>query len=270
MGYLQCDKCGGYYELQEGESPDDFSDTCECGGKLKYKDAINDNYSSEQPISDHYLDNPGTTYCGKCGHKNSYNAMFCKKCGSKLKKSKGKIEKFNSKINILAVFLGLLVSLIVLFVSSLVFYPFVASNQIDIVYFVLLTIACMLFIGGIVVGFLVGKKYSNGLINGGFLTLVTLVNFGSIIAVVWLVTTVLTAAISSIFGSSSDTSGYTDTASSTSSMDYTNTASPAFLSPKVILYLLLLLILIGMVIVAGPLGGMLGVFLRKQFKKYKK
>lgn len=38
MGYLICDKCGGYYELQPGEKPEDFSDECECGGKLIYSD----------------------------------------------------------------------------------------------------------------------------------------------------------------------------------------------------------------------------------------
>lgn len=35
MGYLVCKKCDGHYELQEGESPKDFTQ-CECGGKLKY------------------------------------------------------------------------------------------------------------------------------------------------------------------------------------------------------------------------------------------
>jgi len=39
MGYLVCDKCGGFYELQDGESADDF-DSCECGGKLEYKKTI--------------------------------------------------------------------------------------------------------------------------------------------------------------------------------------------------------------------------------------
>jgi len=38
MGYLICDKCGGYYELQPGEKPEDFSNECECGGKLIYSD----------------------------------------------------------------------------------------------------------------------------------------------------------------------------------------------------------------------------------------
>lgn len=36
QGYLECEKCGGYYKLQPGESPEDFSDKCQCGGKLKY------------------------------------------------------------------------------------------------------------------------------------------------------------------------------------------------------------------------------------------
>jgi hypothetical protein len=35
LGYLECDNCRGYYELQDGESPDDFNE-CECGGKLTY------------------------------------------------------------------------------------------------------------------------------------------------------------------------------------------------------------------------------------------
>ena len=33
-GYLVCNKCGGYYELQEGESWKDFDTECRCGGQL--------------------------------------------------------------------------------------------------------------------------------------------------------------------------------------------------------------------------------------------
>ena len=48
MSYLICEKCGGYYELQEGESIEDF-DSCQCGGKLGY-DRKNDtrNFVSEK------------------------------------------------------------------------------------------------------------------------------------------------------------------------------------------------------------------------------
>jgi uncharacterized membrane protein YeaQ/YmgE (transglycosylase-associated protein family) len=40
MSYLVCDKCGGYYELKDGESPEDFDDECECGGKLENKESF--------------------------------------------------------------------------------------------------------------------------------------------------------------------------------------------------------------------------------------
>ncbi len=39
MGYLQCQKCGGYYKLNEGESLDDFTQ-CSCGGSLVYTETI--------------------------------------------------------------------------------------------------------------------------------------------------------------------------------------------------------------------------------------
>ena len=44
MRYLICDKCGGFYELQPGESPEDFDLTCNCGGELKCYHSIDDEY----------------------------------------------------------------------------------------------------------------------------------------------------------------------------------------------------------------------------------
>lgn len=41
MSYVVCEKCGGYYKLQEGESVGDF-DACQCGGNLKYITSIED------------------------------------------------------------------------------------------------------------------------------------------------------------------------------------------------------------------------------------
>lgn len=35
QGYLECKECGGYYELQPGESAEDF-EKCQCGGDLRY------------------------------------------------------------------------------------------------------------------------------------------------------------------------------------------------------------------------------------------
>ena len=39
MGYLICESCGGYYELGEGELPEDF-ERCQCGSKLNYVEEI--------------------------------------------------------------------------------------------------------------------------------------------------------------------------------------------------------------------------------------
>ena len=50
-GYLICNKCQGYYQLENGESPDDFSLKCKCSGSLKYnKDLIAS--SNNESISD--------------------------------------------------------------------------------------------------------------------------------------------------------------------------------------------------------------------------
>lgn len=36
-GFLVCDKCNGYYKLQPGDKLENFDDTCECGGHLKFE-----------------------------------------------------------------------------------------------------------------------------------------------------------------------------------------------------------------------------------------
>jgi len=50
MGYLQCQKCGGYYELQEGEKANDY-DYCQCGGELKYHLSYDDLRKSDSPTN---------------------------------------------------------------------------------------------------------------------------------------------------------------------------------------------------------------------------
>lgn len=41
-GYLVCDKCKGFYELDADESPDNFELECECGGKLEFKERLSE------------------------------------------------------------------------------------------------------------------------------------------------------------------------------------------------------------------------------------
>lgn len=41
VGYLVCTHCHGYYQLQEGESPNDF-ESCECGSPLVFNEELPD------------------------------------------------------------------------------------------------------------------------------------------------------------------------------------------------------------------------------------
>lgn len=117
MGYLVCDKCGGYYELKPGESIDDFQN-CSCGGKLEFVENTNDKkclncgiYNSNnavfckncgknfnlESVSDRGADKMvDELFCSNCGKKNSSDSKYCNYCGSNLTKStldKNKTEK---------------------------------------------------------------------------------------------------------------------------------------------------------------------------------
>jgi hypothetical protein len=81
MAYVICEECGGYYELQPGESSNDF-ENCECGGSLSCVDNI-EVYTNPKYI------------CSNC-LKENYKGIFCSNCGGKL--IKGNNDKFNNLI----------------------------------------------------------------------------------------------------------------------------------------------------------------------------
>jgi len=72
MGYLRCDNCNGYYELEDDESPDDF-DNCQCGGNLKYIENNNHFSNSKMPLR-----------CSNCAHVNIRGVKSCSQCGTSL------------------------------------------------------------------------------------------------------------------------------------------------------------------------------------------
>lgn len=50
MGYLVCQRCGGYYKLRDGESPEDFV-SCQCYGPLKYVENLEDYVKTKKPLT---------------------------------------------------------------------------------------------------------------------------------------------------------------------------------------------------------------------------
>ena len=82
MGYLICEKCGGYYELEEGESFTDF-DVCQCGGTLKYASvSSNLGYAEKIHQKTENSDRP-KLICPNCMMENE-NGIFCSNCGGRL------------------------------------------------------------------------------------------------------------------------------------------------------------------------------------------
>jgi hypothetical protein len=76
LGFLFCEECNGYYELQEGESSEDYKE-CECGEKLKYVENLNGmNLRSSQREE--------ISFCSACGKENKSDAKFCGSCGKNL------------------------------------------------------------------------------------------------------------------------------------------------------------------------------------------
>ena len=49
MPYLICDRCNGYYALQEGESKEDFQE-CQCGGNLTFFNELGDNTKKQSTM----------------------------------------------------------------------------------------------------------------------------------------------------------------------------------------------------------------------------
>ncbi|MCC7549943.1 MAG: hypothetical protein KO316_00420 [Methanobacterium sp.] len=96
MSFLICEKCRGYYELQKGESPEDF-ESCLCGGKLEYienipekdpdesfnEDLVKKNSDGKTVVMNDKEDKELKSICPNCLKENE-DDIFCSQCGGKL------------------------------------------------------------------------------------------------------------------------------------------------------------------------------------------
>lgn len=120
MSYLVCDKCGEKYELQKGESPEDFENfTCgDCGGNLKYIQ------NRDSYIVDKLDTINEANICPKCQIKNENHAKFCSNCGSKFEKKSTKskilsLVKKQKKVIFGIIAVLLVIGIINIYVGSL-------------------------------------------------------------------------------------------------------------------------------------------------------
>ncbi len=133
MGYLVCKKCGGYYELKEGEAINDFQ-SCECNGKLEYVKSLDE----LNLVQVQQADSEDKSICSHCGIEYDINTKFCGSCGKPLdtdyipeepqKKISGTIVPNQSEItkkneiNIFAIISGLITVIVLYFIYFLSLY----------------------------------------------------------------------------------------------------------------------------------------------------
>ncbi|MDO9044581.1 MAG: zinc-ribbon domain-containing protein [Methanobacteriaceae archaeon] len=202
-------------------------------------------------------------FCPKCGSAVRPDAVFCKKCGySMVGGDKSRIEKWNDKINILSIFIGLGVSVVFLFIGAL-FYSFLLSQGIlDLVSYFGLVIITMIFFGGLTVGILSCNDYSDAPINGGFLTLILFILGGLVTGTGFSTTLGFAGAIASAYSSIlPSTNSY-----SSDIVNSTDSGSSQAMSSDSIFFVIKIVVIGIIALLSGIAGSYVGVFIKKSLK----
>lgn len=138
MSYLICEKCGKYYQLDEGKSSFNF-ERCECGGKLKYSASLKDTGIKRTPEFD------GSHLSGRSGLNIKWRGII---------------------IGYIFLFVALSTTVIAVFGTNIPTNPLeIPSNQLII--FTILSII-MTLISGFISAYLgLSRKYKEGIFYGG-------------------------------------------------------------------------------------------------------
>jgi hypothetical protein len=196
MPFLECDDCGGYYELEEGESLDDF-DVCQCGGELKYFNSLQ-NFLEDNPAFYHQNNSKSSKKKGGFGsRKNSkkddyeYDYSYGNRSLSKNNNnfaheqqySRPNISKpaFLERISFVGLFAGLCLTISSCLISYVLFFDYLYLTAVNIfsstgnimttvsilgfeLYIILFVISVS---GGALASFIGGSRsYGDGLLNG--------------------------------------------------------------------------------------------------------
>ena len=194
-------------------------------------------------------------YCKNCGYENREDAKYCKKCGTTLKESQGFIQKINQSINILSVFIGLFISVLILIGGSLLFGSLMASGNLDIGLYVVMVLYSMVLIGALFTGLLGSHEFKDGAINGFVMTLIIVIILGFLIGIIWFIAVGVTAAMASAFSSTP-----------IGTIPSTPTTGSGIDSGSLINIILDILGFLGL-FAAGLVGGAAGVLIKNSIRK---
>ena len=171
------------------------------------------------------------------------------------------IIRINNRINLVAVCIGLIISIFILFIGALDWSSLHSQTITDISLFIGIVLIAMTFFGSIITGLLCDDEFYDGVINGAFLSLIILLFIGFTMAIIFFVSMGILTLVSSALSSF---------APLTSQVTSTQVTSPQGNS-NLFYNVLLFIIFIIAFFIAGMLGGLFGIFLKqgitKVFKK---
>ena len=115
------------------------------------------------------------------------------------------VNQLNNRINLLSVFLGLIISVIILFIGAASFGGAVSTGT-NIMNYILIMVISMVFFGSVATGILGSNNFYDGFINGGFLSLVLIIFTSLIIGILLFVVFGIEASINNALHSLVSTS----------------------------------------------------------------
>ena len=172
-----------------------------------------------------------------------------------------KISDINDQINIVSVFVGLILSILILFGAAVYFYFVVTLGLYNITLYFSVTLILMVFFGSLLAGMLGSNDFLEGSINGAFLSLIIVVLICFIVGVLFFVLMGVAGAFNNAL---------TSTFHATITTSTSNSGSNYFTIQNTVEFIVFLILFF----VSGMLGGAFGVFLkngiRSTMKRIKK
>ncbi|MGF7118907.1 hypothetical protein [Methanobacterium oryzae] len=166
------------------------------------------------------------------------------------------IVKINQKVNITAIYIGLVTSLIVPAIGLFIFGPGLLSGEIQISNILYYIFPPMILFGGFITSLICCKNYSDGLINGGFLALIFVFNLALIIGIIILILMTVIGAVSPLI----------NTLNSIASIFSQNLSPLSTISFDFGGYLIGIFLLTVLILILGAVGGVLGVWVKNVIK----
>ncbi|MBU4535649.1 MAG: zinc ribbon domain-containing protein [Euryarchaeota archaeon] len=229
--------------------------------------------------------------CPFCQSPLSPRAEFCTSCGSQLYKT-GLINRLNNSVNLYSIYISLIGALILTLPVFLLLALGLSSAIIPLDVVVVGTVFFLLFIGGFVNALLTTRNQREAIYSGVFLFLVLLFNLALLAALTSFAAVITASMISSILGADSgmdfrdldsgstlmdsdngpgfedSDTGFSDVSSTNNELDFSpGVSTTPSLQFEGVFGILKLLISLGLILLAAPGGGVVGVRLKELLKK---